>query len=635
MESIYILIYVIIFIIAGVIILRTKKNENLSRISILLIALFLGILSLIYPLVTETENWIQRIIFSILYSFQCIYVGQDFEFIQSQLISGNFSWFYRFILYFSFVLAPIFTTGFVLSFIETFVHSIHCKFAMLNPLKKHIHIFSNINDDSLTYAENLCKKNSLFIFCNEKDDNIKESLRERIKMINGIAISTTEKDINVGNKKYYFYEISNNELDNMDNALYLIEKYKDKENVKVQIFSTRKEAALLLDSTNRKIKVSLIDKNKYALYNLFLNRPIIKYAGDNVISVLLLGEEDRVLEMIKMTLWSMQIVGFKLKINVVEKNAEHIKSRLYRDCPGLNDKKYPIRFFEADPQTTDFIDVLDKHCQDTDYVIMGYKDDGYSIDTALFLRKYFLYSDHKHYSHMPQINMWLNYEIKGIDQLGLNEKNYLIGKEENNKMYYKLDSFGTREQLYKDLAKFNNELEEHALLCHLANVGALDNPPEEGMEKDINNFYNRHNSRAYGIAMAIHMKNLLYTFGIDLFENKVTDEVIEKVEKLIEDEKSFDIILRSDTKMWNCYNRGRGFQRISFEEAKKYYQKVTTILQHSMAELNPCLTDFDQFEQHENDTERLFGHRFKYIRAEHKYVMYFPKILRKLKEKGF
>jgi len=54
-----------------------------------------------------------------------------------------------------------------------------------------------------------------------------------------------------------------------------------------------------------------------------------------------------------------------------------------------------------------------------------------------------------------------------------------------------------------------------------------------------------------------------------------------------------------------------------------------------MAKLNPCLTDFDQYEKHEDDTERLFDHRYSYIKAEKKYILYYPKILRKLKEKGF
>ena len=81
--------------------------------------------------------------------------------------------------------------------------------------------------------------------------------------------------------------------------------------------------------------------------------------------------------------------------------------------------------------------------------------------------------------------------------------------------------------------------------------------------------------------MAIHMRNLLYTYGIDLFEGKITDEKIEKVEKLLEDEKTLQKIMESDTRMWNCFLRCDGFQKISFDEVTKYYHKVTSIFPYS------------------------------------------------------
>ena len=618
------------------IILHTKKNGNLSVISIMLLGLYFGILVLIFPLTYEIESPMQRVVFSILYSFQCIYVGQDFDYIQGQIILLNFSLLYRIALYFSFIFAPILTTSFIISLIETFVHGIHCRLAMLNPFKKEIHIFSNINEESVTLAENIPSKNRVFIFCNEKDDTVKENLKERLRNIKAVTISNSEKSIKVGHSKnIFFYEISNNEIQNMDNALHLIDYYQDYENIKISIFSTRREAELLLDSVNRKVKVSLINKNKYALYHLFLNKPIIKYARDNVISVLLMGEENRVLEMIKMTLWSMQLENYKLIVNVVGDNATHIEERLYHDCPGLENYKYTICFYDADVQSQELDRVLEEHCLDTDYIILGFQEDGLSIETALFLRRYFLYMDHESYSNTPQINLWLESEIGGIDQIGINEKNYLIGKDKNIKMYFQIDSFGTNEKIFQNMSELTRSLEDHALLCHLANVGALNNSPEEGMEKDTANFYHREKTREFAIALAIHMKNLLYTFDINLFDESITDELIGKVQSLVDDPEVLQSLMNSDTRMWNCYNRCAGFQKISFEEVVKYYSKVTTILQHSMAKLNPCLTDFDEFEKHEDDTERLFHHRYSFIKAERKYIQYFPKILRLLKEKGY
>lgn len=155
------------------------------------------------------------------------------------------------------------------------------------------------------------------------------------------------------------------------------------------------------------------------------------------------------------------------------------------------------------------------------------------------------------------------------------------------------------------------------------------------MTKDINTYYNRQSTRTYAIAMALHMKNLLYTFGINLFDEKITDEMIQKTRDLIENEDTLHSLMRSDMRLWNCYFRGAGFQKIDFDEVPKYYKKVSSIYQHTMAQLNPCLTDLDEYEKHEDDTLRLFGKKMSYIKAERNYIRYIPKILEELKKKGY
>ena len=223
MISTNLLITFIIIAITIIIAIRIKKNNNLSIISILLAGLFLCIFTLIYPL-SEDGGKLQRIVFSILYSIQCIYVGQDFELVQSSILVEKYSWLYVVTLYTTFLLAPILTTGFVLSLIENFVHGIKCQLAILNPFKKEIHIFSNINEESITLAENVRKKNNVIIFCNEKEEDIKESLKDKIRKMNAISVASSEKNIKIGNKRAHFYEISQNEIENMDNALILTNK---------------------------------------------------------------------------------------------------------------------------------------------------------------------------------------------------------------------------------------------------------------------------------------------------------------------------------------------------------------------------------------------------------------------------
>ena len=75
--------------------------------------------------------------------------------------------------------------------------------------------------------------------------------------------------------------------------------------------------------------------------------------------------------------------------------------------------------------------------------------------------------------------------------------------------------------------------------------------------------------------------------------------------------------------------RTEGFRQVSFEEASVYYKSLQSH-QHTIAKLNPCLTDLDEFEADEVALEKIRGKRPQLIKAERNYVMKFPMILERL-----
>ena len=228
-------------------------------------------------------------------------------------------------------------------------------------------------------------------------------------------------------------------------------------------------------------------------------------------------------------------------------------------------------------------------------IILAMKEDEQNIETGIFLREYYLYSDKENYSNKPAINIWLNDEIKGVDDLGISEKNYVTNNEKNPKIYYELHSFGTTEQIFKEVSILNSKLENFGLLCHLANVNVLDRPREK-QQRDIDTYNNREKTRKYSISSAIHMKYCLYAKGVDLFKNEITPELIEQVRKLVENDDEVASFMRSYARMWNVFWRTEGYRRVSFDEAEVYYKKgVTKSQQHTMAKLNPCLSDAEEF----------------------------------------
>lgn len=162
------IIAIIILLISIFITCKYRKNSGLGKITILLAGLFISIVILVYPLSSDTEDTFQRIVFSILYSIQCIYVGQDFEIVQSKILLEKFSSIYVLVIYIDFLLAPVLTTGVIFSLLESLLHKIICKLSFCNPFKKEAHIFSNITKESVTLAESIKSSKNNIIFCNEK-----------------------------------------------------------------------------------------------------------------------------------------------------------------------------------------------------------------------------------------------------------------------------------------------------------------------------------------------------------------------------------------------------------------------------------------------------------------------------------
>lgn len=613
---------------------HNRKNTGLSKISILLAGLFLSIVTLIYPLYDTYTEHFQRIVYTILCSIQCIYVGQDVEFIQNEIISHGAGINYTMFMNLLFLLAPILTTGVILTLLQQFIHKVKYVTDLLKIWKKEVHVFSNINKESVALAESLYQSRAILVFCNEKENEVKESLKNRIRKIGAITIDTSEieaKMLTTFGKNVFFYEISEDDIKNMDNAMKLIEKYESKEQVKVTVFSTRKEAEMLLDSTNRKMKVALVNKNRYALYHLLEQRPMIQWSKNGLSSVLIVGEEDsRVLEMVKIILWSMQLDNHDLEIHVVMPETIRTQSMLYHQCPGLKEKKYKVFFHKADIQTEEMDEAIDNYCQNTNYIIVTMKEDRLNIETAIYLREHFLYLDKENYINQPPIHIWLNDEIKGIDELGVNSKNYVLSEKDNEKLGYHFYPFGTTEQIYSEVSILNIKLEELALMLHLSNVGALEKPNKD-QEIAKRTYRNRESTRKYSIACAIHMKYSLYTKGIDLFHQNLTPKLVEQIKMLMTNEDVVESLMRSDIRMWNTFWRTEGFRRVSFEETSKYFHnEQIKSHQHTIAKLNPCLTDLEEFEKNEEELEKIRGNRPKLIKVERNYVMKFPIVLEKL-----
>ena len=144
-----------------------KKKKNMKKdISF---ALFIGIIAitvLIYPLQQDYKNTFVRIFASFIYALRCSGMGQNLQLLSKIDLSTVSGSVYFVLINTLFVIMPILTISFILSFIESALEKISLKLLK----NKNLHIFSCINEKTLLIAKSLNnEKDSKIIFAGVDD----------------------------------------------------------------------------------------------------------------------------------------------------------------------------------------------------------------------------------------------------------------------------------------------------------------------------------------------------------------------------------------------------------------------------------------------------------------------------------
>ena len=123
--------------------LRKKNNVKLN----LFTAIATGIISvaiLVFPLL-EYENVYIKALASFIYATKCIGLGQNLDVLSSITLETINDYLYFILLNILFIILPLLTVGFILSFIEKVLSSIRISLCS----NKRICVFSEKNDKSL------------------------------------------------------------------------------------------------------------------------------------------------------------------------------------------------------------------------------------------------------------------------------------------------------------------------------------------------------------------------------------------------------------------------------------------------------------------------------------------------------
>lgn len=475
------------------------------------------------------------------------------------------------VLYF---LAPVLTFGFVLSFFK----NISAYKNYLLSYFSDLYVFSDLNEKSLILAEDL-KKNDpkrTIVFTDVFETNDEPSY-EGIKKAMELGAIMFKKDIAMINYKHHsksseinFFIMGEDDDENVQQTYSLWEKYKDREQTSLYIFTTSKNSELLFNTLGdgemkiRRINevYSLISRHLYDNgIGIFENAQVVS-EKERTISAVIVGLGQQGMEMLKALVWFCQMDGYRLEINAFDSDP-NVKSRFESMCPELMDEKhngdfttkgeahYKINIHSAvDLDSLKFKKML-RSIPFVTYVFVGLEDDNRTIETTVEIRTQLLKNKMK-----PMIDAVVQDTGKCRALTGITN---FKGKK------YAINFIGDMETSYSEKVVLYSDIEKEALVRHL----------RWGEEKDFWNYeYNYRSS----IASAIH-KKMKIMCGIPGALKEVSERTEEELWGLRDLEH----------RRWNAYMRSIGY---TYAEERD-----------DMAKTHHCLVPFDELPLKEQEKD--------------------------------
>lgn len=565
-----------------------KKNRT-NSFNILLVAVFISAMVMFLPIhyVTEEVSLLGMCRMSLLSVFNALQLftfGCEFSVVQSSIsfCPENFQIIYQVWAAALYVLAPIFTFGFVLSLFKNL--SAYIKY--LSVYFQKTYIFSELNNKSLTLANDIKKKNpKAAIVFNDVFENNEEGTYELIEKAKELGAICFKKDILVINfsrhsssQSLMFFAIGSNEAENLNQAIKLIEIYKNRKHTHVYVFSVNIESEVLLttiDKGNVKVRrinevQSLVNRVLYEEGNILFESARENEEGLKCISAVVIGMGHHGTEMVKALSWFGQMDGYRLEINAFDKDplaeekfiaiAPELMSPQYNGVYIEGESQYKITIHPRnDVASISFVNELSK-IRNASYVFVSLGNDDININTAVKLRMYF---------ERMNIHPVIQAIVYNSEQ-----KRALQGIKNYRGQAYDIDFIGDLESSYTENVIIDSELENDALKRHL----------KWGNEEEFWAYeYNYRSSTA----SAIHMKARIKC-GMP-GANK-------KEEELTTEERDFIEVL--EHRRWNAYMRSEGY---IYSGSKKKSSR------NDLAKMHHNLVDFESLSEKDKRKDSQVG----------------------------
>lgn len=497
--------------------------------------------------------------------FRLFSLDEDFSGVQGLAFSsafwGNLYYCYTSVL---FVIGPILTMGFILSFFKEVTASFNYR---ILKTKRDIYVFSELNEKSLSLAQDVVlhsektKHKCVVVFADVYEKN-EESNFELINKAKYIGAICTKRDITQIWLKFdrritrKIYLIGENQDENVQQALALIETCREDERynsdkTQIYLFSTTVESEALLNSVDcGKLKIRRVNENYNFAITTLRQYSIFEKAQETdngkEINILIVGMGAYGTELLKTLCWMGQMPGYRLKVHVFDKeqNGERkfksIAPELvkYNDSTENEEPYYKVVFHDSVNVNEYAFQEETSELDDVSMAFVTLGDDELNIETAMKLRVQFgRNSKIKGTAVPPILTVVYSHEKTEATKNGL--KNM---KEQD----YGITFIGDISSVYSLANVEQEKLENMGMTCHMhwAEVSAESEKTEElkkqKLDKERGKFNRFEYFRRSSIAEAVYYE-IRKSLGITA--SAFTEQTLQEFEH----------------KRWMAYMRAEGY----------------------------------------------------------------------------
>lgn len=620
---IYYLIGFLIFIFNIFLLLKKRKNiDEILKISALLIILV--DVMLLIPVSKEVGQSPYGVL---LYAFQFGTLNADFSVWINAINNYNIA--YKTFFLISIYLTPVLLGGAILSFFNKQISII--KYYILRNFKECFY-FSSLNNNSFVLANSIKRHTpkALIVFYNVVDDN--NQLLQKAKNLGFYCFSGNQQKLfKVSNKKISIFEIDDDENQNLSETIILSRilknKYKnDKLNlINIYTFSTQKEAITAICLEKEKyINIILIDKNKYITYNLLNDNPLFKCLKqkENEISILLIGSGKLGKEILKACIWCGQLGNdYKLKISVVDLNAESIKLNLRKDCPELfTSEEYDINFYSCNIEEINFSNIIETKCSKCNYIIVCTDNDSLNYNTSVYLRTKYLQIDPK-FKNKPTISTLVRNDIKkeNIDYV-------------NSVKGYDFFPFGNDSNIFDYYRLIENPLDKIGF--NINSTYYLQKNQNFSLNELRQFYYSDESSRRSCWANALHYKYKLFILGYSYIEKtlatpeqlKNSDEIVNRLLTIQDNKEILTKLSKIEHDRWMAFERTEGNIGMPLDKVKVFFP-ITNSYKYLLAGIHACICSWNDLDALSKYVSEQTGKTIDFKNLDNQFIVSLVKIL--------